>query len=253
MSFREHEKRCNEFGRKQALERAPKTPPRPWAEMLVTWGALMGTLCSFLLVPDADQGRRLMELAQRMVGRVPDGGREAHPPLHLAVWRWMWSLPLCSEARKAAFTIGAAALLIERWGEATRVRPLGEAPMMLDLTIGQRAEALLRIAAWHVDDARGEAHGRTLGREPTIPPHERVYHRTADGPGVAFGVPWTSAILGHAILGDHFEHRRGTIKGSPLDLVKQFVELCIASLPDGPWVMTTRDVERFLELILEDS
>ncbi len=137
------------------------------------------------------------------------------------------------------------------------------------ISIGQRAEALLRIAAWHVDDARGEAHARTLGHEPTIPPHERVYERDADGrflichtmTPLTGGCSWTSAEgreeTARAILDDH---KLSTFLGGQIlkyrcdraAMDKSFAALAIASLPDGPWTMTSRDVERFLELILEE-
>lgn len=214
---------------------------RPWTAMFYAWGALLGTLCSFLPAPDADQGRRLLILAQRVFGET-EAARE--DPLHLRVWRWMWSLPPpCSEARKAAFTLGAAALLVELWRGVQ------------DASIGRRAESLLRIAAWHVDDARGEAHARTLGHEPTIPPHERVYGAgqplDPDHGGVNFVTLWgrDRGDVALRILSDH--PWRHTVP--PAAVALRFEELAVASLPDGPWVMTTRDVERFLELIMEED
>lgn len=218
-------------------------PPRQWTAMLETWGALLGAL------------ETIAASRMPLIGALP---------AHLAVWRWMWSLPPCSEARKAAFTLGAAALMIERWRSVQAAHgPLEPSPE--DAAVGQRAESLLRIAAWHSDDARGEAHARTLGREPTIPPHERVYERDADGRflichtqvPVTGGCSWTSGE-GHvetarAILLDHFAIRANVGRGLLGEGgATRFAETAIVSLPDGPWVMTSRDVSRFLDMILED-
>lgn len=228
--------------------------------MLVTWRALLGELCSFLPPPLADAGRRLLHFEF-------DRGYTA---LHLLVWRWMWALPPCSEARKAAFTLGAAAMWIERWRtESAACEPAcpGEA-FGCTRDIGQRAEALLRIAAWHRNDAWGEAQARKLGGHvPAIPSWERVYERTAEGAIVIGGCTWTGGdelargaahrALALAILSDHqaiTAHGRalriGTAEARDR-IIDAFTRTALASLPDGPWVMTSADVTRFLELIIE--
>lgn len=92
--------------------------------------------------------------------------------------------------------------------------------------------------------------------------------------GVTWGDDdWESARLGWAILEDHFQHRGADVArlwpsrvGGPLPpaaaaacslgaaFFQRFTELCIASLPAAqPWAMTTDDVTRFLELILEET
>lgn len=248
----------------------PQKPPRPWADMWSTHRALGGSLLTLLMGEEA---------AAQLLMAMLDKSNEAR-----AWWGIMWSLPPNSEARKAAFTLGQAALLIERWRSCVTMvlfRPDdgfpicegwmigpddGKTPLQTSeenaralpaaLAIGHAAEALLRIAAWYIDDARGEAHGRTLGVEPSIPPHERVYERERGASGIAIGGRVYSAVNGHhiarAALADHFEHRRGSIKGSPTELAQRFTETAIASLPDGPWVMTSVDVSRFLDMILEE-
>lgn len=270
------------------------TAPRTWAAMLDAWGALLGTLCSVL---DGDQGRALRHderlLKQHAQGVLPEASTIT--PLHLRVWRWMWSLPPRSETRKAAFTLGHAALWIERWrtcvtkvpfrpddgfpicdgymvgpddgktglqvsDEKARALPEGQA-------IGQRAEALLRILAWHVDDAKGEAaalryHGK---QAPEIPAWERMYERDTEGrflichtpTPLTGGCSWSGLVAhnetGRAILDDHQIAHRHPLDGLGEATRRRFAETAIASLPDGPWTMTSIDVARFADAILEDA
>lgn len=228
------------------------TPPRSWQAMLVTWAELMATLAAIV-----GEGGPVLDA---------DGLAALIDRLHLLTWTWMWSLPPCSEARKAALTLGAAALWIERW-RAAPIDPgrttwgseedpgyVGAVTTTITaIAIGQHAESLLRIAAWHIDDARALA--RTLGVEPAIPPHERVYRPVdLDGhvpAGNVHPIPSSADPLWKArrILDDHFKHRPGRgelIRAQTQN--KAFAELAIASLPDGPWVMTNRDVEAFLDI-----
>lgn len=248
--------------------RSELKPPRPWTAMLAAWSALLGELCSLLPAPDADAGRRIytqgdgsgLMLERSLIG------------LHLRTWRWMWSLTPCSEARKAAHTLGHAALLIERWrscitrvpfipcdgymvgpddGKTTlqptveRARALPEAQ-----AIGHTAESLLRIAAWHIDDLPGAP-------APSIPPHERVYGAGPLPPDnfLPISPAWGAQIeagdreaIARAIVADHFSVPRPSVNGSPMALAEAFAETAIASLPDGPWTMTSQDVSRFLRM-----
>lgn len=212
--------------------------PRTWTAMLDVWSATLASLCAVLGIADP-------------IDPLTRQGLD----LHLAAWRWMWTLPPCSEGRKAAFTLGAAARLIERW---SGTRELGEAlsPLPGDELDGTRAESLLRMAAWHVDDARGEQHARTMGHKPFIPAHEAVY--SAGGyedkhDGINFTAPADGKRGALMILHHHLARRQGPKIEATDTLLQIFADLAIATLPDGPWVMTTRDVDRFLELILEDA
>lgn len=243
--------------------RIANSPPRPWAAMLNTWNDLLESLVA-LLTPKGEIGPLVA-----VAGGKGFGGAEG---LRLQVWRWMWSLPLCSEARKAAFTLGHAAYEIERWrvhlaAGADEFKRNGHLRSQIDDTIGQHAEALLRIAKWHIErDARGEADGQRLhgAPAPSISPHERVY--TGDVESYTRAVrPNGSAIyfpeehgqaLAEAIV-DDWLHVREALRGDTLALyprhVQAFAETAIASLPVGPWVMTSEDVSRFLDMILEDA
>lgn len=240
--------------------------PRPWGDLVCVWATLMHKLAAIVGAPPEELDGNW--LAAR------DGQAVA-----LTTWRWMWSLPPCSEARKAAFTAGAAAQATERLRKATDVSedddrgPCGARPE----PSGHRAEQLLRILAWHVDDAKGEAAALRFHKAaaPTIPPHERVYERQPSGLAivavhvVATGLPVSAEILARAILADHRAHRPDDRKrinqliarenitvdeasATARAFEQSFNELCIASLPDGPWVMTSQDVGRFLDLILEE-
>lgn len=232
-------------GRQRLLEQLRHTPPRPWAAMLETWGRLLASLCVVAGPSSPFQERGGEPLA-----------RLAPVPRWLRVWEMMWMLQPCGEARKAAFTLGAAALLIERWRTAPTCHHIpSHAPD--PEPIGQRAEALLRIAVWHIEDARGEAHARTLGHEPTIPPHERVYTTDADAYD-RYGGLWcsgaTDGSLAQAILVDHFAIRSNVgIRRWGDAGMTAFAETAIESLPSGPWVITSRDVARFLDMILGDD
>lgn len=227
--------------------------PRTWSAMLDAWGAMLGSLCSVLPEADADTGRRIA--ARYTSTYAPPSGSS----LPLAAWRWMWSLPPCSEARKCAFSLGVAALRIERWRSVLASLPA-------DSDIGQAAETALRIVAWHVQDARGQAaairyHGATV----EIPPHERVY---TNGPAPDGGTPALTRMmsqhpgLARAILDDYVEHRRadrtrlsrclGATNLRDDDAVRFFAERCVASMPDGHWVMTSSDVGRFLDMFIEE-
>lgn len=195
--------------------------------------------------------------------------------MHLRAWRWMWSLPPCSEARKAAFTLGHAALLIDlyrrnREGIAqARTDLAGEELAIsmaerLGIERGRAAERELRIAAWHIDDARGERAAIDLhgALAPTIPPHERVYQRGTglddrlllDGRKTIVSVHAKPEVLARAI----FVNR--TLAGPVAfskhleagEAIEHLTSTAIASLPDGPWVMTSLDVERFLNTVLEE-
>lgn len=227
------------------------TPPRSWQAMLVTWWVLLAA------------GQEVTGL-----GRIKEVSLFANGEVSLShqVWHEMWSLPPCSEARKAAFTLGAAAWLIERWRVACsepyedRAYPAPLTRAALHRAVGQLAESFLRKAAWHIDDARGEAHARTLGHEPTIPPHERIY--CAGGPlepdhGRISFITLAGRERGDVarrILSDHFERPRPSVKTAGAWMLgDHFEKLAIASLPDRPWVMTTGDVGRFLDLILGEQ
>lgn len=272
MSFREHEKRCDEFGRQQALERAPKTPPGPWSAMLDTWSALLVSLCAVLGPSSPLQERGGEPLA-----------RLAPVPRWMRVWEMMWSLPPCSEARKAAFTLGAAAMMIERWRVACLARARDEqeryanrehveadptaeaftARLEAHLAIGQRAESLLRIAAWHIEDAKIEA--SSPARRPGIPQHVRIYAHSQFVDPERGGVNFCGVMndsdrrrVTLAMLDDFVRQasERKTLKPSDdalIALAPALVETLGASLPAGPWIVTSQDVWRFLAELLVDA
>lgn len=225
--------------------------PRPWAAMFVTWTSLLDSLCAIV---GAHAGMPMIEEASA------------------AVWRWMLTLPACSEARKAAFTLGYAAMMIERWRAATEAanRGLDDGSVIrvpdAMVAIGQRAELLLRIAGWHIDDARAEALIRARdGRERPIPAHERVYaHLQAVDPergGVNFcGLMNDSdrRRVTLAMLDDFVRHaiERKTLKPNDdalIALAPALVETLGASLPGGRWIVTSQDVWRFLAELLPEE
>lgn len=206
---------------------SPGAAPRRWDMMLVTWTELCFALATIVgLVPISE------------VAFIVSAAEDKFD-LHLRAWRWMWALQPCSEARKAAFTLGMAAWLIDRWRRECMHQRLG----VIDIRLGQRAESALRIMRWHLGDARGEQASIRSGEPPTIPSWERV---------------WTS---GDGMVQDIIEEDLSKKEGGRLvalgaeetwpKLIADFKETAIASLPDGPWVMTTRDVERFLEMLRE--
>lgn len=242
-------------------ERGARTAPRTWAALLDAWGALLGELCACLPPDEAEQGRSL--LPPILVGG--EGWT-----LHLTTWRWMWSLPPCSEARKAAHTLGHVAVLIGRWrAETDPAREDDRGPCSRRTGSGHAAEAELRMAAWHVGDARGERAAIDLhgGQSPTVPRHEAVYiagvTESSGQRGIQVtwcsheGINFTSAVSGkrgaHMILHHHLG--RGQLPKIQVTdaLLQRFGETAVASLPNGPWVMTSRDVCRFLDMLLEDA
>lgn len=231
-------------------------PPRPWLAMIDAWGAMLGTLCSFLSEAHADQGRHIWAL---WVARTAASA----PNLSRLTWTWMWSLRPCSMARKAAFTLGHAALLIERWRSASEAPALGTLAVPFDARsdIGQRAESELNFLAWQIDDARGERAGQALHGAPasSIPPHERVYSAGMALPPSHGGIHFPLATIGNvarAILVDRLAQWRGQkayTQRCTEAMTQAFAETAIASLPDGPWLMTSEDVGRFLDMILEGA
>lgn len=229
---------------RDAFERAGIVEhPRSWSAMVAAWS------------------QRWKEL-QRI---VPPLTRPIEQPdiLDLARmgFRWAWELPPCSEARKAAFSLGRAALAIEAW----RVAPEHS---LQAREAGQRAAGELRVLLWHIDDARAERSGLAYHKlnAPPIPRHERVYQgeggdlQQIAGETVCYFDP---VVMVRAILGDHLGHRpkdtgrleRASVTrlsrcGIALAHEQAFIQQVTLYLPPGPWTITSMDLTRIIDLIL---
>lgn len=240
------------------------TPPRSWQAMLLTWAELMATLAAIV-------GENAPALDAEGLAAVIDR-------LHVLTWTWMWSLPPCSMARKAAFEFGRAAMLIGRWRSCiseVHFRPDDGFPVCLGYmvgkddgrttlqvsdenaralpeaqAIGDHADEALRIVARQIVDARDEARAQPS----TIPLHEAVYSASvynAHNAGINFLGSSDGKRGAYMILRHHFSRMRGQEIEVTDALLQRFADTAIASLPEGAWLATTQDVDRFARLAMD--